>query len=497
MIALNFNGARAGDWKVSQRLSVKETYTDNVRLDSTKGKQSDFITQINPGFSVQKSGARFNGRANYTMQNLIHAKGNGNDRIENTLSMNADAELLEQWLFADAAVSIRQENFSLFGPLAEDNTNDTGNRGDVITYSVEPYLRHALGSFATVEARLRGAAVSTGAGNSSSGSTNDINMSLASGPAFSRLNWTLRYSKQDLDRKQTSSFTKQSITANMRYRLNSRFSLIGSYGYENNDFVSIGSKPQDTSWSAGLGWTPSTRTQLEATYGSRFFGNTYAFNLSHRTRATVWQAAYSEDITSTTSQFLIPSTIDTAAFLDGLFLERFPDPIQRAQIVQDFITDNNLPTSLANALNFLTDRIFLQKSFQGSVAINGKRNSMIFSLTHQERINQESGSVSGSLSGTDDFANNNNTEQNSANVSWRWQITPRMTSNLAGSYTHQQFSNTDRSDNIKSLRFSLSRQFQPKLRASAEYRYYDRNSSGGGTGSQSENQVTVSLNMTY
>ena len=43
---------RAGEWDIVPRLTVVETYTDNVDLDESN-KNSEFITEVNPGISVQ------------------------------------------------------------------------------------------------------------------------------------------------------------------------------------------------------------------------------------------------------------------------------------------------------------------------------------------------------------------------------------------------------------------------------------------------------------
>ena len=75
----------AADWKITPRLSLLETYTDNVTLATRGNEKSDFITQINPGVSLTGTGARLKVNANYTMQNLFYANESGPNRTVHQL----------------------------------------------------------------------------------------------------------------------------------------------------------------------------------------------------------------------------------------------------------------------------------------------------------------------------------------------------------------------------------------------------------------------------
>src|SRR5688500_11955427 len=68
------SSASAAEWTVLPLLNLSETYTDNVRFRPEGSETSDFVTQINPGFSLAGVGRRFNVSANYLMNNLIYAE---------------------------------------------------------------------------------------------------------------------------------------------------------------------------------------------------------------------------------------------------------------------------------------------------------------------------------------------------------------------------------------------------------------------------------------
>jgi hypothetical protein len=94
--------ANAAEWTIQPRLTVMETYTDNVRMGGLGGGGggggSEFITQINPGVAITGVGRRINTSINYTLNNLFFAK-NQRSIMRQQLSSNATAEILKDLFF--------------------------------------------------------------------------------------------------------------------------------------------------------------------------------------------------------------------------------------------------------------------------------------------------------------------------------------------------------------------------------------------------------------
>ncbi len=162
----------AAEWKVLPRLSLFETYSDNLGLTSTGRKTDDFVTQINPGIVVNGVGRRFSLDVNYMMNNLIYAESSNLNRMQHQLGARATTELLEDLFFVDGRATIAQQNISLLGPQSFDNVNVTGNRANVTTFSISPYLRHRFQDFASGELRYTRSLVNSNA-NALSNSTGD------------------------------------------------------------------------------------------------------------------------------------------------------------------------------------------------------------------------------------------------------------------------------------------------------------------------------------
>ena len=105
-LALGCGAAMAESWKTGASVSVRETYTDNVALSSTGSRQSDWITEIGPRFTLRGAGARLKAAFNYSISEVIHANDSSRNFTNNTLGANANAELVEKFLFLDARVEL-------------------------------------------------------------------------------------------------------------------------------------------------------------------------------------------------------------------------------------------------------------------------------------------------------------------------------------------------------------------------------------------------------
>ena len=401
----------AADWKVTPRLSLLETYTDNVTLATQGNEKSDFITQISPGVSLTGTGARLKVNANYTMQNIFYANESNGNRIAQQLNAGANAELIKNFFFLDSTANISQQNISLLGPLTTNNENITNNRTTVKTYSISPYIRHNFSNFASTQARYTHNAVYTGVEGQSGSQSDRILFSLTSGSAFRTIGWGLNYNRQKIGGLGTSGVNEQ-YRGNLRYRVSSKFSLTGTSGYQKFSYISTTGKSSGYSWTAGFVWTPTQRTNITANTGQSFFGTTYTLSASHRARRSTWSLNYNQSITTTRDQFLIPATVDTAGFLNQLWTSSIPDPILRQQTVDIFIQDNGLSASIFDPINLLTNRFFLQKRLQATVALSGARNTLVFSTFRTLREAQTSSVADSVLFGTSNSTLNNDTKTN-------------------------------------------------------------------------------------
>ncbi|MGH9197083.1 MAG: TIGR03016 family PEP-CTERM system-associated outer membrane protein, partial [Acidimicrobiia bacterium] len=309
-------------WTVVPELSVKEVFTDNLFLtagDEGPGeepdKEADFVTELTPRINIYGNGRRASVRVNYALQGLLYANNGDENTHFHQLFSAGVCELVKQLFFVDGSATITQQNrtdtgkgvFTNFGPATflggvGDNISVTGERTTVTTYNLSPYLVHSFGDWAGVELRFGYDDVSDSGGDESSTDgtsqsdsggddpANDRSSStdstsqryyakIESGSRFNELPWSATFERQDIDYANADSTRFQELLGSVTLIYSPEISLVGDLGYEDNSFA--GNPESGIIWDVGVRWTPSGRTTLEATYGRRFFGNRYFFNLSH------------------------------------------------------------------------------------------------------------------------------------------------------------------------------------------------------------------------
>ena len=505
--------ACAAKLEIRPTLSADTFYTDNVALAPAGGlKQSDWLTQLTPGVSAVLSFRQSKLTATYGAQ-ALYSTQTGKSAVNHQFSLNSvgSTELVPQFLFLDANSSVGQQNVSLLAPQAQSNVNDTGNRATVSTLSVSPYIRYSFGQNAQALARFTystvgvGASASTGTSTSTSTAANigrsqstAVSMALTSGPAFKLTTWSLAYARAQTGYSALQDTTSETFTANAGRLVTPTLRLTASAGHETNNLqgdptLGSGRALSGTTWNTGLQWTPSPVTNLSATLGKRPFGNSHTLDFSHRTRLTTWSIGYSESITTTQAQALLPSSVSTASYLDTLFLNSVPDPAARQLAVTDFIAQNGLPASLTVPLNFLTNQTFLLKGWRASFGIQGVRNTVLTNVFTQTSEALTAG-LPASVVG--DFGSSATVKQSGASALWNWRISTQSASNLSASYSRSEFPATGRTDGTKIVALSVSKQFQPKLSGSVNYRNL-RNQSTQVGAEYTENTVSAALRMSF
>lgn len=485
--------AAAADWKLVPTIGVTETYTDNVRLAKEGTEQSAFVTQFSPSLTVMATGQRLKLQANYVLQNSYYSGSTSETKTNHLLSANAQAALIQDLFFLDGNANISQQNLSPFGQVSENNFNLSNNRVEVKTYSISPFIRRNFDNEFTSELRYGHDSVSTGSLLSSNSRSDSLRFSLNSGIAFKTINWGVNYSHQNTYFDQQRSLTTETATVNAGYQVTPLFRLTSTAGHESNSYVSLGDKPPGGFWTLGFVWNPTQRTNVIVSAGQRFYGKTQGLTLNHRARMSVFSLGYSEDVTTTRGQFLVPATNNTSGFLNQLWQTTIPDATTRQQTIDNFIRDSGLPSALAQPINTFSNQVFLQKSLQGSIALNGAQNTVVVSVfnTLREPLSISPGAVitPGQL---------DKNRQIGINALWNWRLSSRTNANLSLGYVEAKVVNpkdrtiTEDKNISKTFRASISRQLQPKLKATLEARHL-QGSSNLLFGNYTENAITLYL----
>ncbi len=494
------------DWSVTPSLSLRETWSDNVVLAPKGLEQGQFISEATPGLVVRNHGPRVDFSLNYTKNFYKYADndvrgpdGQAANSGHQNLQAQLHAKLISEKLFLDSTASISEQGVSAFGPSATVNPSNPfapGLTSEVKTWRVSPYLLHRFGEQASAEVRYARDKVSSDQLNFGSSTSDQFSVNLASGPAYRTIGWNLYYMRQNLQDTISQSSSSQNMMGTLNYLYSPQLTLTVTGGYDSYDYQSPGGVTKGANWSVGGSWRPSNRTSVQLNVGKRYFGDSYFLAASHRTRLSVWSLNYSDAVTTTRAQFQLPSAVNTASMLDQLFQAQIPDPVARRQAVEAYIIAAGLPPTLANSINYLSNRYMLQKQLQATAAFNGVRSTLILALTSSRRSGLSLLDVDAGLLGGSSSALNDNTRQSGGTATYNWRISPFTSMNLSANYNRSESLSLARRDNNRSVRLNLTRQFARKLNGNLELRRTKGATAVAGR-DYTENAISASLSKQF
>jgi uncharacterized protein (PEP-CTERM system associated) len=475
--------AMALDWEISPTVSASATVTDNGG-QTTNGSDGTLILSVTPAVSVASKGSRrVQANLNYSLSAVERFGDNNDDSddLNHFLNATGKAELVEDLFFVEGSAGISQALKSLLGAPG-DSTLDTGNRSTVGTYSLSPYLTKRFGTFGTGILRYRrnGALLESGVGNDID--SNSYEAGFNSGSQFNDLSWGLNYSLRESSTQGGVDNQFERYSASLGYALSRKLRLNGTVGYDKNDYLNA-TNTSGESWSVGATWAPSRRTTLDASFGERYFGNTYGFGFTHRSHFTQWNVRYSEDISDISQQLL--------NFTGVLFW----DCNGTIQVTVDTLTPPQpgciLLTGVGELNTSLARGVYVIKSLNGGVSWSRGKTGASLTVYDTRRSYQQLA--------TDQ---EDQTRGITGSISYRLDPHTSVTSSLG--YTNNivppgplESLLTERDDDTYTFSIGINRQFQPKVSGSLVYRHQQRESSDSASADFSENSLTATVTMRF
>ena len=240
------------------RLSISESYTNNVALQST-GRQSELVSQISPGISINSRAGRISGTFDYSLNELVYARNSSGRQTQNALNSSGVIEAWDNWAFIDFSGNISQQAISAFGTQSNSASAVNGNSTETSTYRLSPYFRGRFGGFADYVARYSWSTTRSGAATASDVKTKDISLNLNGVNGGSPLSWNTVVSSQDSDYTRGRSIRGDRLGGTLIYSFSPQVNVSLTGSRESNNYTSIANEGSN---SAGMGfnWAISERT---------------------------------------------------------------------------------------------------------------------------------------------------------------------------------------------------------------------------------------------
>ncbi|QOL26489.1 TIGR03016 family PEP-CTERM system-associated outer membrane protein [Thalassotalea sp. LPB0316] len=322
----------AGDWQVTPQVFIEENFTDNVSLVSNQ-EESSLVSQFGLNFDVNYLSQ--NSEFNFKSSNIYAMYSHDSDLNDDFLTLDTSGRFL-LWpngiaLTASATVENQSRNRArnALADLVSGDTVQVENYSAGVEYRVDN--SDFLVDFNT-NYNLR--ATEDGIGERDGYSAQLLSYN---GKAARNVFWHTNIGYSDIKNNDQDA-TQEKIELRLGWITPYKFNPFIRYYYEDNSgniagnntyesnaygvgfrwlaqprlFVDVSyNKPEDDQFdidgneqkeyvNAEVNWQPTSRTQLVASYGERFFGKSYSLNIKHRNKRLTNDIKYSEEIESFT-----------------------------------------------------------------------------------------------------------------------------------------------------------------------------------------------------
>jgi hypothetical protein len=495
VVPLQANDPTAPAYLIRPRVSVSETFTDNVNYAHSP-KIKDAYTNILPGLSFSADTPRFQGVATGNLNAYIYAHESAFDQVVGNLYANGFGTIWPDALFVDLQSLITQSATTPTFGFQNLSQLPTNQQTQVFSNSVSPYFRKSFDGLVDSELRYRFnstnyggnttlVAPMSGSSNLTFGVLNEGTLTVATGRDFERALSRVTVDAYNFNANITNRSTQVSGFDDLEYRITPQIAALGRAGYQNIRFPgSPAATFAGATWLAGgrIGNYGPEPAYLSLEYG-RVQG-VYGF-----TGAAQYAITPTMFFTANVVQGLSTST----QYIQGSLANSTLDPY--GGIVDEF---SGLPTAFYSPGLGLTNNVYKQHLASAGITetIGLNRFSLYANYANQQSLTTQSlTSPTGAP-----------TKSYGANLIWSRDITPDLNSSASVGYYNSSNVVTSTtaapvsSQNNVYATIGVNYLLSPTLTGSILYSFsYQSNGSGfgGGTGDVVVNQLVLQLSKTF
>ena len=487
---LQANDPNAPAYLIRPRVSVSETFTDNVNYAHSP-RIADAYTNILPGLSFSADTPRFQGVATGNLNAYIYARESTFDQVVGNLYANGFGTIWPDALFVDLQSLITQSATTPTLGFQNLSQLPTNQQTQVFSNSVSPYFRKSFDGLVDSELRYRFSSTNYGgntavvaptpaSSNLTFGVLNEGTLTVATGRDFERALSRATVDAFNFNSNFVNRNTQVSAFDDLEYRITPQIAALGRAGYQNVRFPgSPAATFAGATWLAGgrVGNYGPDPSYLSLEYGrvQGIYGFTGAGRYSI-TPTMIFTASVAQGLSTSTQ------------YIQGSLATSTLDPY--GSIVDEY---SNLPTAFYNPGLGLTNNVYKQQIANAGISetIGPNRFSLYASYANQQSLTPPITTP---------------TKSYGINLSWYRDIRPDL--NGTASIGYYNLSNVVRSaiatpissqNNVYGT-IGVNYLLTPTLTGSIFYSFSYQSSGsgfGGGAGDVVVNQLVLQLSKTF
>ena len=271
------------------RGEVRLSLTDNALL-TLKDRVQDVVLNVSPGFNARWESKRVRAGVDYAFD-YLYFLSDGSEDYRHSGFVSIDAEVIEDHFSVNGRASLRQQFLDQRGSISNSFANRTSNRRLIQNYTGSAILKGGLRDIADWRLTYRYGLTRTPADNLadltlpvnfSDTNSSEIVASLGSGNRFNNFEWRIFADSSRITRSlEVNDFRNEHVGAEITYKFNRFFQVIGSAGYSRNDFQTAVLSEDGTTWEAGIRWTPGSKLDLTVMTGREGLRETWYATLQY------------------------------------------------------------------------------------------------------------------------------------------------------------------------------------------------------------------------
>ena len=474
-----------GSIRIVPRITVSETYTNNVLLSST-GRQADLVSQVSPGIHISSRGGRISGTLDYSLNELMYARNSSGRRSDNSLNASGTVEAIDKWGYIDFSGFVGRQAISAFGAPADNGISLNGNSTETSTFKLSPHVRGRFGDVADYEARYSLTSSRSKSVLASAVDSQDLSLRLSG--VGGRLGWTLASEQHVSDFGAGRSTQNRRLDGQLQYSLNTQFGMYAKGSHESNNYASVAdaqynsaalgvtwtpntetrvSVDRDSRGSYGLvaDWAPSRRTNISVTRERRLFGDTHSIALAYRTSNTAWAFSDSRTVVANQGQSPVAGTGSLYDLMYSQFAARESDPAKREQY-DAYLQASGVKPGATAVGGFLTSAASLQRQQQLSFSLTGQRSTLTVIGTRSQNTRLDTVSAA-----VDDLSGSQEVRQTGLTVNFSHRLTARSTLGFSVGRQNSSGSAGQAGSSSRTVNANLSTQLTKDTSASVSARH--------------------------